>query len=164
MMELEIVAEGLKFPEGPVAMPDGSVIWSRSRRVGLPACGPMAARRPWRRPEAGPTGWRWAPDGKLYCCNNGGFNYIEHPSGLLIPHGQPEDYSGGRIERIDIATGAVELLYESGDFGCVLKGPNDIVFDAHGGFWFSDHARTARASATSPASSTPRPTAAISRR
>lgn len=26
MAELEIVAEGLRFPEGPVAMPDGSVI------------------------------------------------------------------------------------------------------------------------------------------
>jgi gluconolactonase len=48
---------------------------------------------------------------------------------------------GGRIERIDIDTGAVEVLYKSGDFGCVLRGPNDIVFDSHGGFWFTDHGK-----------------------
>jgi gluconolactonase len=28
-----------------------------------------------------------------------------------------------------------------GDFGCLLRGPNDIVFDAHGGFWFTDHGK-----------------------
>ena len=31
-MELELVAEGLQFPEGPIAMPDGSVIVVEIRR------------------------------------------------------------------------------------------------------------------------------------
>jgi gluconolactonase len=62
-------------------------------------------------------------------------------NGFLAPHGIAQDYSGGRIERIDIDTGAVEILYKSGDFGCSLRGPNDIVFDAHGGFWFTDHGK-----------------------
>ena len=35
----------------------------------------------------------------------------------LAPHGIAHDYSGGRIERIDLATGAVEILYQSGDHG-----------------------------------------------
>ena len=43
----------------------------------------------------------------------------------------------GRIERIDIATGKVERLYDSFE-GFSLSGPNDIVFDVHGGFWFTD--------------------------
>ena len=35
-----------------------------------------------------------------------------------------------------------EILYRDGDFGCSLRGPTDIVFDAHGGFWFTDHGKT----------------------
>ena len=50
---------------------------------------------------------------------------------------QARDYSGGRIERIDLATGAVEVLYRGTD-QVQLRGPNDIVFDAHGGFYFTD--------------------------
>ena len=60
---------------------------------------------------------------------------------MLAPHGIAKDYSGGRIERIDLDTGAVEVLYQSGDHGCTLRGPNDIVFDTHGGFWFTDHGK-----------------------
>jgi gluconolactonase len=41
---------------------------------------------------------------------------------------------------VDIDTGAVETLYTECD-GVSLKGPNDIVFDASGGFWFTDHGK-----------------------
>ena len=42
---------------------------------------------------------------------------------------------------MDLATGAVETLYrECG--GNPLRGPNDLVFDATGGFWFTDHGKT----------------------
>jgi gluconolactonase len=60
----------------------------------------------------------------------------------------PRHYSGGRIERIDVATGKVETLYKSGDFGCTLRGPNDIVFDTYGGFWFTDHGKNDMAART----------------
>ena len=57
---------------------------------------------------------------------------------------QADDYSGGRIERVDLETGVVEVLYthaesDAGDIS--LKGPNDLVFDTSGGFWFTagDH-------------------------
>jgi gluconolactonase len=53
---------------------------------------------------------------------------------------QPADYSGGRIERVDLATGEVRVLYTECD-GNPLRGPNDIVFDAHGGMWFTDHGK-----------------------
>ena len=43
----------------------------------------------------------------------------------------------GWIERIDLDTGAVEVLYDRTASG-LLRGPNDIVFDAEGGFWFTD--------------------------
>src|SRR6516162_7454911 len=47
------------------------------------------------------------------------------------------DHSGGRIERIDLETGVVECLYRAAG-EVPLKGPNDLVFDAQGGFYFSD--------------------------
>ena len=39
---------------------------------------------------------------------------------------------------MDIDSGEVEVLYTECD-GRPLRAPNDIVFDAHGGFWFTDH-------------------------
>jgi gluconolactonase len=50
---------------------------------------------------------------------------------------QADDYSGGRIERVDLETGAVSVLYTHAG-GVPLRGPNDIVFDGQGGFWFTD--------------------------
>ncbi|WP_010164058.1 SMP-30/gluconolactonase/LRE family protein [Sphingomonas sp. PAMC 26617] len=136
------VAQGLRFPEGPVALPDGSVVLVEIAAGRISRVAPDGTVSTVAEPGGGPNGLALGPDGKLYCCNNGGFEYLEHPSGLLIPHGQARDYSGGRIERIDLVTGAVETVYRDGDFGCVLRGPNDIVFDAHGGFWFTDHGKT----------------------
>jgi len=140
MSELEIVADGLRFPEGPVAMPDGSVILVEIAAGRITRVRPDGSKEIVAEPGGGPNGLAMGPDGKLYCCNNGGFNWRE-VGGFLAPHGQADDYSGGRIERIDIATGAVEILYKDGDFGCSLRGPNDIVFDGQGGFWFSDHGK-----------------------
>ena len=140
MTEMTLIADGLRFPEGPVVMPDGSVILVEIEAGRITRVAPDGSKSTIATPGGGPNGLALGPDGKLYCCNNGGFNYVER-GGLLAPHGIADDYSGGRIERIDIDTGAVEVLYKSGDFGCVLRGPNDIVFDQHGGFWFTDHGK-----------------------
>jgi gluconolactonase len=137
---MRIIAEGLRFPEGPVAMADGSVILTEIERGQITRIAPDGSKSVVATPGGGPNGLAIGPDGKLYCCNNGGFNWNE-AGGFLAPHGIADDYSGGRIERIDINTGEVEILYKSGDFGCTLRGPNDIVFDGHGGFWFTDHGK-----------------------
>jgi gluconolactonase len=91
------------------------------------------------KPGGGPNGAAFGPDGHLYICNSGGFAW-ETIEGRLVPAGQASDYSGGRIERIDIETGKVEVLYASCD-GHMLEGPNDLVFDRHGGFYFTDHGK-----------------------
>jgi gluconolactonase len=88
-------------------------------------------------PGGGPNGAAIGPDGKCYVCNNGGFEFIQDPEHGLRPVVQAWDYSGGRIERIDLKTGAVEVLYR-GTPEVQLRGPNDIVFDAEGGFYFTD--------------------------
>lgn len=136
----ETVTDGLRFPEAPVACADGSVIVTEIAEGRVTRVLPDGSKAIIAKTGGGPNGLAFGPDGKLYCCNNGGFNWVEN-GGFLRPHGIADDYSGGRIERIDVTTGAVETLYKSGDFGCVLRGPNDIVFDAHGGFWFTDHGK-----------------------
>ncbi|WP_370516075.1 SMP-30/gluconolactonase/LRE family protein [Novosphingobium sp. Gsoil 351] len=59
---------------------------------------------------------------------------------MRLPHGTPEGYRSGSIQRVDIAAGTVEQLYASAG-EVPLKGPNDIVFDSHGGFWFTDNGK-----------------------
>jgi gluconolactonase len=60
---------------------------------------------------------------------------------LLIPGHAPTSHPGGRIERVNLSTGKVEVLYEQCD-GTRLIAPNDLVFDVSGGFWFTDHGKT----------------------
>ncbi len=136
---LHELASGLAFPEGPVWLPDGSVIVveiqaGRVARIEADGTKSIVAE-----PGGGPNGAAIGPDGKLYVCNNGGFEW--HTIGpLTVPGHQAHDYSGGRIERIDLASGAVDVLYrQCGEHA--LRGPNDLVFDTHGGFWFTDHGK-----------------------
>lgn len=132
------LADGLMFPEGPVAMADGSVLLVEIGRGTLTRVGPDGTVSVVATPGGGPNGLALGPDGHAYVCNNGGFKWTEpgDPGGYR-PVAQADDYSGGRIERVDLATGAVEVLYTETEKG-PLKGPNDIVFDADGGFYFTD--------------------------
>lgn len=136
-MEFRTLAEGLEFPEGPVALADGSVLLVEIAAGRVTRVAPDGAKSIVARPGGGPNGAAIGPDGKCYVTNNGGFEWLRDSDGHLRPFAVPQDYAGGRIERIDLTTGAVEVLYRAcGEVP--LKGPNDLVFDAHGGFYFTD--------------------------
>jgi gluconolactonase len=140
MQALTEIAAGLRFPEGPVAMPDGSVILTEIAAGRITRCWGGGKQETIAVPGGGPNGLALGPDNMLYLCNNGGFEYLE-TNGLLIPHGAAKDWDGGSIQRIDPNTGTVETLYtHAGEVQ--LRGPNDIVFDGTGGFWFTDHGKT----------------------
>ena len=138
MTEFRTIAEGLRFPEGPIAMPDGSVILVEIEAGRLTRVQPSGAKEIVAEPGGGPNGAAMGADGACYVCNNGGFKwaYDEEP-GSMRPVGQADDYVTGRIERIDIQTGKVETLYDNCN-GNRLSGPNDIVFDRKGNMWFTD--------------------------
>jgi gluconolactonase len=135
-VELRTLAEGLDFPEGPVALADGSLLFVEIFAGTLARVTPDGTKTIVARPGGGPNGAAIGPDGRCYICNNGGFRW--HVDGARRrPLMQADDYVGGRIERIDLATGVVECLYRAAG-EVPLKGPNDLVFDAQGGFYFSD--------------------------
>jgi gluconolactonase len=139
-MQLTEIATGLRFPEGPIAMPDGSVILVEIAAGRLTRVLADGSKHVVAETGGGPNGAAIGPDGACYVCNNGGFRWHEQ-GGVLRPMLQADDYSGGRIERVDLATGAVKVLY-TGAGDVRLRGPNDIVFDTHGGFWFTDLGKT----------------------
>jgi gluconolactonase len=129
MAATDIIAEGLAFPEGPVVMADGSVIVLETFGGRITRC--------WKgRKEViceigdGPNGAAIGPDGALYICNNGG----------LGPDFRARTDRFGRIERVDLATGRFEPVYERcGDRA--LSAPNDLMFDSDGTLWFTDFGR-----------------------
>jgi len=131
------ITSGLKFPEGPIAMDDGSVLLVEIARGTLSRVLPDGRVQVVADLGGGPNGAAIGPDGAVYVCNNGGFRWHTEIDGTHRPIGQAENYSGGRIERVDLATGRFERLYDTVE-GLGLRGPNDIVFDAHGGFYFTD--------------------------
>jgi len=127
-MSFEVLAEGLQFPEGPIAMADGSVILVEIARGAL--------SRVWNGKVevvcdlgGGPNGAALGPDGAVYVANNGGGGL---PAGARALAPQQ-----GGIDRVDLRTGKGERLYDKvGDHA--LSAPNDIVFDRRGGFYFTD--------------------------
>ena len=131
------ICRGLMFPEGPIAMPDGSILLVEIERGTLSRVTPDGAVSVVADCCGGPNGAAVGPDGRVYICNNGGFTWIDdgkfrRPGDQLNPA-----YTGGSIQAVNIETGQVDTLYTECD-GVGLNGPNDIVFDASGGFYFTD--------------------------
>ncbi|MBU6266668.1 MAG: SMP-30/gluconolactonase/LRE family protein [Sphingomonadales bacterium] len=140
-----VVTDGLEFPEGPVVMADGSVIVVEIKSGRLVRVAPDGTKSVAAEVGGGPNGAAVGPDGAIYVCNNGGFHWLQEPifgvDKYNRPHGRAHDYTGGSIQRVDLATGAVTTLYtHCGDIP--INGPNDIVFDANGDMWFTDHGKT----------------------
>ena len=140
-MDVTVMTQGLAFPEGPVALSDGAVLVVKIQRGTLTRVAEDGTQSIVAELGGGPNGAALGPDGHCYICNNGGFEWHKGRDGRVFPGEQPANYTGGRIERVDLKTGAVETLYEACN-GERLKGPNDLVFDQTGGFWFTDHGKT----------------------
>jgi len=140
-VDFELIAEDLQFPEGPIAMDDGSVIFTEIKGQRLTRVWPDGRKEKVADVPGGPNGAAIGPDGAIYITNNGGsFEWLDN-GGMTIPGPTPASHVGGSIQRLDLATGALTTIYDACD-GRRLVGPNDLVFDRSGGFWFTDHGAT----------------------
>ena len=136
MTDIKELASGLQFPEGPIAMPDGSVLFVELARGALSSVSATGAYTVVAELGGAPNGAAIGPDGRCYVCNNGGMTFTRR-DGTIVPGLASDDYTSGWIDAVDLKTGSVQRLYSSCGEN-PLRAPNDIVFDRHGGFWFTD--------------------------
>jgi gluconolactonase len=140
-MDIQLVTEGLEFPEGPIAMADGSVILTEIKGQRLTRVHPDGRKETVADVPGGPNGAAVGPDGAIWITNNGGsFEWLD-VGGLCVPGQTPASHVGGSLQRLDLSTGKLDTVYEACE-GKRLVGPNDLVFDRQGGIWFTDHGCT----------------------
>ncbi|MGE0388331.1 MAG: SMP-30/gluconolactonase/LRE family protein [Gammaproteobacteria bacterium] len=135
---LRTLATGLQLPEGPIGMSDGTFLVCEVLGGCVSRIHADGRREVLARPGGGPNGAAIGPDGRVYVCNNGGIT----PAEIAVLMSDAEDATdpgppSGRIEVIDPASGAFSVLYSHCD-GTHLVAPNDLIFDAGGGFYFTD--------------------------
>jgi gluconolactonase len=144
-MNFRVIAEGLGFPEGPVALPNGDVLVVEIQRGQLTRIAPDGTKSLFAVTGGGPNGAAAGPDGAIYVCQNGGFSWSERPlpdgTAGTFPGDRPDDYIGGQIQRVSADGSEVTTLYSECD-GQPLCGPNDLVFDSEGNFYFTDHGKS----------------------
>ncbi len=129
------LAHGLQFPEGPIALPDGSVILVEMRRQTLSRVTPDGRVEIVAELGGGPNGAAVGPDGLIYVTNNGGPEWMTDQQGNTLPLSPVA--GSGSIQVVEPRTGKARTLYDRCD-GRPIGSPNDLVFDDHGGFWFTD--------------------------
>jgi gluconolactonase len=134
------VAKGLLLPEGPVALADGSILLVEVARGTVSRVSGAGVVSVVANLGGGPNGLAIGPDAALYVCNNGGGITARPGDRMLHVEFAPELYVGGSIQRIDLRDGSFTTLYTECDERPLLA-PNDLVFDAQGGLWFTDFGR-----------------------
>ena len=144
-MDYRVVATELQFPEGPLELPGGDILVTEIRAGTLTRIKPDGTKSTFAHTGGGPNGAAIGPDGAIYVAQNGGFSWSERTladgSTGIFPGEQPQDYIGGQIQRVSPDGSEVITLYDNCN-GERLKGPNDLVFDAEGNFYFTDHGKT----------------------
>jgi len=135
------VTDGLRFPEGPIAMDDGSVLVVEIEGGALTRVTPDGQRSVVAECGGGPNGAAVGPDGSVYVANDGGLDFMTE-DGIRFPYALGADNPGGHVQRVDLHTGAFEDVYTHVD-GERLGSLNDVVFDRHGWFYVVDTGRGA---------------------
>src|SRR5271154_294570 len=110
-LTLELVTDGLRYPEGPVAMADGSVVLTEIEAGRVSRVTPDGKISVVADTGGGPNGLAIGPNGALYVTNDGGSFQFQVVSGVNVPGPARADYKGGSIQRIDLLTGEVTTLY-----------------------------------------------------
>ncbi len=147
------LAEGLAFPESPVAFEDGSVVVSEMAAGRITRVRPDGVAETVAETGGGPNGVARLPDGRLVVCQNGGSTFGLGPwpydfvgcATLFRPVG-PSDHPVVPALQVVDADGRVRTL--STEFTTLsgstlpLMRPSDICTDGNGGFYVTDGGTT----------------------
>ncbi|HEX3365435.1 SMP-30/gluconolactonase/LRE family protein [Phenylobacterium sp.] len=139
-LAMTTMASGLHFPEAPVVMNDGSVLFVQIEAKQVSRLKPDGTVTLVAQLDGGPNGLAVGPDKALYVANDGGRFSFNKRGAFNYPGAVPPDHIGGSIQQIDLRTGKAITLYDSCD-GKRLVAPDDLVFDHHGGMWISDYGK-----------------------
>lgn len=132
---VQAVTTGLRFPEGPIALDDGTVLVVEIEGRAITRVLADGAHEPMDC-GGGPNGAAVGPDGAIYICNNGGLGFMTE-DGIRFPCTGAEGNEGGFVQRVDIAEGAAAtVLTHVGDEH--IGHLNDIVFDTAGSCYIVD--------------------------
>ncbi len=137
-MKISEIASGLQFPEGPIALDDGSVMLVEIARGTLSRVRARRRRASRRRPRRRPERRRDRPRRRGLRLQQRRLS-LDHRDRRLPPSDRPGRrlLAAAASSASTSRTGRFERLYDTVE-GLGLRGPNDIVFDAHGGFYFTD--------------------------
>jgi gluconolactonase len=142
-LPMTVVAEGLKFPEGPVVMKDGSVIFVEIPKQAITRLTPAGKLEHLVDCPGGPNGLAVGPDGALWIANNGGRFSFAMRDGFLYPGAPPPGFAGGgRIMRYDLKKKTLATAYDTVG-GKPMVAPDDLVFDKQGNMWVTELGITA---------------------
>jgi|SRR5690242_14653330 len=151
------LADGLAFPESPIALDDGSVVVSEMAAGRITRVHPDGATETVAHTGGGPNGVVKLPDGRLIVCQNGGSKFGVGPwpydfngcVNLFRPMGPADQPVTPALQIIEsdgsVNTLATEFSTRSGKKLPLVR-PSDICADSYGGFYLTDagtvHSRT----------------------
>jgi gluconolactonase len=113
--EVEVLAGGFRFTEGPLWLPDGTLAFQDMKADRTNAVGPGGDTRVLRESTRGANGQTFAADGRIIFC----------------------EQDGRRVSRMAVDGTGVETVVESWS-GRRLNSPNDIVCRSDGLVYFTD--------------------------
>lgn len=128
---IEFIKDGFKGTEGPLGLPDGSLIFTETQDQRITRIAPDGSVSPYLEKTNGANGLGIGPDGALYAVQ-----VAEPRVGVIAPTG---------FERV------LAVRFEGKNFGR----PNDLVVDRKGHVYFTDSGANVPAGQTPPPAAPP---------
>ena len=132
-MQIDRLASGLMFPEGPAVGPDGSLYVTEIAGQRISKISDSGVVTTFAETGGGPNGAAFDSAGNLLICNNGGRWPTDMPS---TKRAGPVENGAGRIQMLNAKGTVRDFLFEID--GVPLNAPNDVCVDSYGGFYFTD--------------------------
>lgn len=131
--QVDRLAEGLMFPEGPAIGPDGALYVTEIAGQRISKISTDGTVSTFADTGGGPNGAAFNAQGELLVANNGGRWPTDVPS---TSQASEPAYGQGAIQTINSEGAVISQLSEID--GVTLNSPNDLCFDSHGGYYFTD--------------------------